>query len=187
MKMTIAILASLLFVPAAQAQRLQLDHLDRLGSQASNSVNLTLDPTLLRIAAGLLGGNRQDNAALGMLEDLQGIYIRSFEFDRDNAYAQSDVDAVRKQLASPGWSPLVQVDSTGDREGVQIYSWREGDASRGMAILVAEPRELTVVNIVGSIDLTRLGALQGQFGIPRLPDATAPGRGRDRSESTPLP
>ena len=176
MKLTIAILAFLFIAPAAaMAQRLQLDHLDRLGGQATNSVNLTIDPTLLRIAAGLIGGNR-DNAALAMLEDLQGIYIRSFEFDRDNAYAQSDVEAVRKQLAAPGWSPHVQVDSP-EREVVQIYSWREGDASRGMAILVAQPRQLTVVNIVGSIDLTRLGALQGQFGIPRLPDV--PGRSRN--------
>jgi hypothetical protein len=173
MKIPIAILTFLFAVPAgAMAQRLELDHLDRLGSQATNSVNLTIDPAILRIAAGLLGGNR-DNAALAVLEDLQGIHIRSFEFGRDNAYEQSDVDAVRRQLAEPGWFPLVQVDSPG-REIVQIYNWREGDLSRGMAILVAEPRELTVVNIVGSIDLTRLGALRGQLGIPQLPDV--PGR-----------
>ena len=175
MHIAIAVLAFLLAAPsAALAQRLQLDHLDRLGSQATNTVNLTLDPGLLRMAAAILTGQRQADVALGVLNDLQGIYIRSFEFDRDNAYPQSDVDAVRKQLEAPGWSPLVQVDGRNDREVVQIYSWREGDVSRGMAILVAEPRELTVVNIVGSIDLTRLGALQGQFGIPRLPDA--PGR-----------
>ena len=175
MRITLALLACLLAVPsAALAQRLQLDHLDRLGSQATNTVNLTIDPALLRMAAGILTGQRQADVALGLLNDLQGIYIRSFEFDRDNAYAQTDVDAVRKQLAAPGWSPLVQVDGRGDREVVQIYNWREGDVSRGMAILVAEPRELTVVNIVGSIDLTRLGALQGQFGIPRLPDVPRP-------------
>ena len=40
---------------------------------------------------------------------------------------------------------------------------------RCLAILVAEPRELTVVNIVGPIDLTRLAAMRGQFGIPNVP------------------
>jgi hypothetical protein len=175
MKIAIVFLGCLLVAPAAaHAQRLQLDHLDRLGGQATNTVNLTIDPALVRMAAGILTGQRQADVALGLLNDLQGIYIRSFEFDRDNAYDQSDVDAVRKQLAAPGWSPLVQLDGRGDREVVQIYNWREGDTSRGIAILVAEPRELTVVNVVGSIDLTRLGALQGQFGIPRLPDVSGP-------------
>lgn len=50
-------------------------------------------------------------------------------------------------------------------------SWREGNASGALAILVVEPAELTVVNIVGPIDLAKLAALQGQFGIPPLPSA----------------
>jgi hypothetical protein len=29
--------------------------------------------------------------------------------------------------------------------------------------------ELTIVNIVGPIDLSKLPLLQGQFGIPKLP------------------
>ena len=51
------------------------------------------------------------------------------------------------------------------------YCGREGNASGGLAILVAQPAELTVVNIVGPMDLAKLGALQGQFGIPPLPPA----------------
>jgi hypothetical protein len=39
----------------------------------------------------------------------------------------------------------------------------------GLAVIVAEPRSLTVVNVVGRIDLEKLGALAGQFGIPHLP------------------
>ena len=45
----------------------------------------------------------------------------------------------------------------------------EGNRSSGLVILVAEPRELTVVNIVGPIDLNRLASLKGQFGIPDVP------------------
>jgi hypothetical protein len=54
---------------------------------------------------------------------------------------------------------------------VQVYGWREGNQPGGLAILVAEPRELRIVNIVWPFDLARLGALQGQFGIPVLPRA----------------
>jgi hypothetical protein len=188
MKIMTLALALLLIAPGAalaQGARLQLDFLDRLEAQAVESVNITIDPAMLKMAAGLLDSDRRNDAALAMLNDIQGIYVRSFEFDRDNAYTQGDVDDVRKQLAAPGWSRMVEVETRAERsaekngvktsagglELVQVYGWREGNQSGGLAILVAEPRELTIVNIVGPIDLARLGALQGQFGIPVLPRA----------------
>jgi hypothetical protein len=38
----------------------------------------------------------------------------------------------------------------------------------GLAIIAAEPREFTIVNIVGSIDLEDLHKLEGKFGVPNL-------------------
>jgi hypothetical protein len=35
-------------------------------------------------------------------------------------------------------------------------------------IISAEPKEFTVVNIVGPVDLEKLAGLEGQFGIPRI-------------------
>ena|SRR5688572_683293 len=179
MKLTTIVLALLLIAPAAaRAQRLQLDHLDRLAAVAGETVNITIDPAMLKVASGLLGGGGQNDGVAAMLNDLQGIYIRSFEFAQEHGYAQSDVDAVRKQLAAPGWSRLLDVGGRQEGEQVQIYSWREGNESGGLAIVVAEPKELTVVNIVGKIDLARLGALQGQFGIPPLPQVPEIRQGR---------
>jgi hypothetical protein len=43
-----------------------------------------------------------------------------------------------------------------------------GDRINGLVIISAEPREFTVVNIVGDIDLDRLSKLEGEFGIPRI-------------------
>ena len=180
MKITIAVLVSLLLAPAgalAQGARLQLDHLDRLAGQAAESVNITIDPAMLKLATAFLKGERENAELKQMLNDITGIYVRSFEFERENAYTADDVNAVRKQLAAPGWSRMVTVDSKREGELVEIYSWREGNEAGGLAILVSEPRELTVVNIVGPMDLARLAALQGQFGIPRLP-ADPPPAGR---------
>jgi len=53
------------------------------------------------------------------------------------------------------------------RENVEIYTDMRGEAIAGLVIISAEPRELTVVNIVGPIDLDRLADLEGKFGIPR--------------------
>ena len=38
----------------------------------------------------------------------------------------------------------------------------------GLAILSLEPKELTVVNFVGSIDLEKVSALEGKMGIPKM-------------------
>jgi|SRR5687768_5725245 len=172
MKTTMALMAFLLVGPASalgQGARLQLDRLDRLADRAEESVNITVDPAMLKLASAFLKGQGDDAAVKEILSGLQGIYVRSFEFDRENAYTPDDVNAIRKQLTAPGWSRLVTVDSKRDRELVEVYSWREGNESGGLAILVAESMELTVVNIVGPIDLTKLAALQGHFGIPRFP------------------
>jgi Domain of unknown function (DUF4252) len=171
MKITTLVGLILLVTPTsalAQGARLQLDHLDRLSSQAAETVNLALDPAMLKLASAFLKADGDQAAVKEMLSEVSGIYVRSFEFDRDNAYSSDDVTTIRKQLSNPGWAKLVTIDSKRDRDSAEIYSWREGNESGGLAILVAEPRALTVVNIVGRIDLAKLAALQGNFGIPRL-------------------
>jgi hypothetical protein len=177
MKIAIVVSVCLLLGPAsalAQGARLHLDHLDRLASLADESVNVAIDPAMLKLASAFLKAEGDQAAIKEMLAGLTGLYVRSFEFGRENAYTPDDVNTIRRQLMAPQWSKLVTVDSKRDRELVEIYSWREGNESGGLAILVAEPKELTVVNIVGPFDLAKLAALQGNFGIPRVPDGSPP-------------
>jgi hypothetical protein len=94
--------------------------------------------------------------------------VRSFTFDSDYAYPVADVDSVRKQLNAPGWQRLVQVRSKKEQTNVDIYMSVNAGKANGLAIIAAEPREFTIVNIVGSIDLEKLHKLEGQFGIPKL-------------------
>jgi hypothetical protein len=179
MKVMLVMVTSLLVAPAvalAQGARLQIDHLDRLAATAANAVNITVDPSMLKLASSFLNGKGDDAAIKELLNGLKGIYVKAFEFDNDNAYTPDDVNTIRRQLMTPGWAKLVTVDNKRERELVEVYSWREGNASGGIAVLAAEPRELTVVNIVGPIDLAKLSKLQGQFGIPRLPHEAASGK-----------
>jgi hypothetical protein len=37
-----------------------------------------------------------------------------------------------------------------------------------MALVASEPRQFTIVNIVGSIDLKKLHQLEGRLGVPNL-------------------
>jgi len=172
MKTRIALLMLLLIVPgtaSAQGAKLELKGLDRLAKLADEAVNLDIPSGMLAFAGSFLKEDKDQAAAKQLLSNLKGIYIRSFEFDRENIYTADDVENIRKQLSAPGWSKFISSESKRDRELVEIYSWQEGGASAGLAILVAEPTELTIINIVGPIDLSKLPLLQGQFGIPKLP------------------
>ena len=51
----------------------------------------------------------------------------------------------------------------------EIYFFKEKDEVGGLVLISAEPTELTIVNIVGRVDLATLATL-GPI-IPRLPDA----------------
>ena len=161
----VAILLSHPAAAAAQGAQLQLDHLSRLAARASNVVDVTVDPAMLQLAAGLMSNEKANDAAIKQLiANLRGVYVRSFKFDRDGAYTDADVNAVREQLKAP-WARMVNV--RGEGESVEVYVYREGERPGGLAVVVAEPRELTIVNIVGPIDLAQLGALGGQLGIPK--------------------
>jgi hypothetical protein len=54
-------------------------------------------------------------------------------------------------------------------EGIYVRSYefsKEGEYDRSLVDQI--PREFTVVNIVGRIDIERLADLEGEFGIPRI-------------------
>jgi Domain of unknown function (DUF4252) len=151
----------------AQPGKLQLDNLDKLSSKASVVNDVSLDGALLGLATKAVQSSNDPDAAelKEAVKGLKGIYIKNFEFDKLHQYSPEDVDAIRAQLAH-GWTRIVQSHDKRQDELDEIYMLKDGDKVGGIAILVAEPKELTVVNIVGTIDLEKLGALAGKFGIP---------------------
>jgi hypothetical protein len=154
---------------AAPEPKLLLPNFDGLAEKASESVTITLDSSLLGMAARFLDPNDpEDAAAKEVLSGLQGIYVKSYTFDDEFAYPKADVDRIRKQLSSPGWSRLVEVRSRKEQANVDIYISVAGNKALGLAIIATEPREFTIVNIVGSVDLDKLHKLEGKFGVPKL-------------------
>lgn len=148
---------------------LNLPDFDALAGKATESVNISLDTSLLGLAAGFLDSSNPDDAATKeLIAGLKGIYVRSYSFDRDFAYPSAQVDQVLRQLAAPGWQRLVQVNNSRDHTHVDIYVSVDRGVANGLAIIASEPREFTIVNIVGSIDLAKLHRLEGKFGVPKL-------------------
>ena len=154
---------------AAPPAQLVLPEFAELSAKASESVNISLDPALLSLAAGFLdSSDPKDAATKDLIGGLKGIYVRSYTFDQDFAYPMTQVDLVRKQLTSPAWQRLVEVNSTREHTHVDIYVAVDRGVATGLAIIASEPREFTIVNIVGAIDLAKLHRLEGKFGIPKL-------------------
>ena len=152
-------------VASAQGGRIQLDHLNRLAEKATETVDVTVDAEMLKKSAGFLAGKGTDTAKFQQVIDgITGVYVKSFKFDMPGAYASSDVETIRKQVAREGWSRIVGVR---EKDALnEIYLWKEGGANGGLVVISAESHELTVVNIVGNIDLASLAALGPM--IPKL-------------------
>jgi hypothetical protein len=172
--------AAALFVwasPQAAAQtgapergRLRLDSLDGLQSRASEHVVVDVDAGLLRLATAVLSEEEADEREVKQLVvGLRGVFVRSYEFTSEKQYADADLAAIRAQLRAPGWSRIVDVKAgAGGSENVELYLAAGGGRVEGLALLSAEPKKVTVVNIVGSIDLEKLRKLEGNLGIPKL-------------------
>jgi hypothetical protein len=158
------ILTTVVALPAA-AQRINLDF-PGLADRAEDVVDVTLDANMLKLAARFLGNDNDEREIRHMIEGLAGIYVRSYTFAKDGEYDRGLLDRVKSQLGAT-WKPLVTVRSK-TRENVNIMADMRGERVMGLVILAAEPREFTVVNIVGEIDIDRLSKLEGEFGIPRI-------------------
>jgi Domain of unknown function (DUF4252) len=152
--------------------KLLLPDFSALTPQASDSVSITLDAPLLSLAARFLSSDDpQDAAVRDLIGGLKGIYVKSYTFDKDSVYPSDSTDAVRRQLLTPAWQQVVSVHSAKERSAVDIFVCQVQSKTRGLAIIATEPRQFTIVNIVGSIDLEKLQKLEGHFGIPKLTPA----------------
>ena len=152
---------------SAQQLKLNLGHLE---SKSSNVVDLSLNGSTLQFAARFLDSKDPDEVKVKkLLSGIEGIYIKSFQFKQDGAWSPSDLDNVRNQLRAPEWSRMIGFKSSEDGESAEVYVRFENDKKvTGVAILVTSPREFTVVNIAGPVDLDSLADLSGHFGMPKL-------------------
>lgn len=170
MKLLIAFLflATSAVIANAQDSQLKLNTLDHLAAKASQAVDVNLDGRLLRLAAGVFSDTDEDERKVKkLIANLKGIYVRNFEFESDGQYTAADVETIRTQLRGPGWTRMVNVKSKKDGN-LEVYLLMTGEQAGGLAVLSSNPRELTVVNIVGPVDLDKLAELEGRFGVPEL-------------------
>ena len=154
--------------------------LERYEAEATDSVEITVDDRVLRLAARALSDRKPDERAVkALIAGLKGVYVRAFEFDRDGVYQPAEVEALRSRFRAPEWSRVVGVRSRKYGDNVDVFVSSSGEQLKGLAVVVAAPRELVYVHVSGDIDVERLRELEGRFSVPKL-DLYRGGEGREK-------
>ena len=140
-----------------------------LAARASNVTEVTLGKSMLGFAAKFMDSKDKDEAATRQLiENLDGIYVRDYEFDKDGQYSMDEIEKLRTYFETPEWSPIVRSYErrTGERTDVLVKN--VNGETKGMFILSAEPRELSIVLILGPVRMEDIGRLRGIGGLSGL-------------------
>ncbi|MGI9068462.1 MAG: DUF4252 domain-containing protein [Pyrinomonadaceae bacterium] len=173
-------LASLIVLGAAstalaQNPRIQTNQLDALTAKASQTVDVNIDERLIGLATRFLGKEPDEKKVKEIVSGLKGIYVKSFEFEKEGEYSAADLESIRSQLRNSAWNRIVNVNSKKDGS-VEVYLMSNASQISGLAVLASDAKEITVVNIIGNVDLEKLSQLEGQFGIPELGIESKPKR-----------
>jgi len=169
-RIVLSLVLCLAFPGLTRAQEIKLPPgVEKLAAKAKETVEVNMDGPMLHWASKFLSAeDPEEKQAAKLVENLKGIYVRSYEFSEERAYNASEVEELRSQFRSPEWQRVVGVRSKRDGDNVDIFFHLENEKMAGIVVIAAEPKELTVVNIVGPIEVEQLADLGGEFGVPRL-------------------
>ena len=153
------------FAAAAQQEKLQLDHLNRLADRASEVVEVSLDQTALHALTRLAAFTDRDLERLsGLTARLRGVYVRGYEFEREGEYSPNDIEAIRLQLRTPGWTRIVQVSGRNNSYD-EIYLKQGKDEVDAYAVVSTAPKNICVINVIGPMRMDDIGLLDREYGI----------------------
>jgi uncharacterized protein YbdZ (MbtH family) len=140
------------------------DGLADLEARADEVVHLHLNSATLQAAARAFPQDASQDAsffqALSGVSDLQVI---SLSFHGEGMPAQEDIDAVRSVAVPAGWTRFLSTKSSDPQEMVNGYA-----GPSGLAIIVAEPDEITAVHIDGILSSGAIPLLSHRFGLPAI-------------------
>ena len=142
-----------------------------LAERATHVTEVTLDKNMLAFASKFMDADKDDDkddkAVKEMIRNLKGVYVREYEFDKEHSYTAEELEGLRKYFESSEWSPMVHERTKGAAEGTDVYVKLVNGQMQGLFVLDAEAKELSLVLILGPIDVDKIGKLGGTFGIPK--------------------
>lgn len=154
--MKIATLLMAAAIPALAQQSFDFSSLDKLAAGAKESTTISLEGDTLKAATSMLGPEMTET-----MKNLKAVHVRSFEYAKEKQYRPADLAPVRAWVASLKWSKIVDVKEESETD--EIYF--QPGANGGIAIITAEPTEVNVIVIQGSVTLDDISKLKN-LGVP---------------------
>jgi len=150
-----------------------------LAARASNVTEVTLGKSMLGFAAKFLDGKDKDEEATRhLIEGLDGIYVREYEFDKEGQYSAVDIEKLRSYFQTGGeWAPIVHEHDKRNGESTDVMMKMVNGQPHGLFVLDAEAKELSIVLILGPVKMEDLSKLSGIGGLGVLGDIDSDSRG----------
>ena len=133
------------------------------------TVEISLKAPLLILITNLI--RNEDEEAAEFISKLMRVTVNVFESDDiDVDQVAASMSTMAEDLDSAGWDRVVRIRE--DESHVDIYFRLAPDADviYGIAIMVAEPGETVLVNIVGDISTDDISAFGRRFDLDELVD-----------------
>lgn len=143
-----------------------------LEDKADEVVKVNLWGRPLEHAKKLLGLRKNvTDSVRGFMTGLTAVYRRTYRFRGKDA-SKDDVEPVHRHLAEEGWVPLIETENRQKPESLSVYSYSRNDQVAGMTVVSRGPDEITVLKIMGPMDLEALSAIGSGLGMPVMNLAT---------------
>jgi predicted nuclease of restriction endonuclease-like RecB superfamily len=138
-----------------------------LAAKAIDMTEVTLGKNMLDFAAKFMK-DKDDDQARKLIQGLKGIYVRDYTFEKEGDYSMDQIKQLRAYFETSEWSPIVH--SVERRKGettetTDVLVKTVNGETQGMFILSAEPKELSIVLILGPINVEDLAELHGIGGL----------------------
>lgn len=125
-------------------------NLDSIAAKATEKAEINLDGSLMQMAIQNVPDELKSK--LGMLKRL---VVLSYKFDKEGQFSESDIEGVRKfALSGNGWTQLLRTKEP--KESAEIYVQNQGGKPTGILLIATKPKELTIINAAGTVELASL-------------------------------
>jgi len=147
-----------------------------LAARASNVDEITLDKHMLSFASQFMAHKESNNplanqinpnaqqdedATRKLIEGLDGIYVRDYEFDKEGLFTAEQIEQLRAYYETGEWSPMVRDRDRKTGESSDVMVKLVNGESHGLLILDVEPKEISIVLILGPVHMQDLHKVMG--------------------------
>jgi hypothetical protein len=124
---------------------------------------ISLGPLPLRVAGWFI--DEDDAEELGpLLRELRAVRVYTFEGIHDTEDLASGVKELAAELTGDGWLNVIAVREDDELMSVFLRPGKDF-AHRGLAVIVQEPDEVVLVNLIGNIRLDFFNGYMAEAGV----------------------